>query len=371
MFDSSEAAARWSRVRQMMTRHELDVVLAIDTSRDEILRGNGRWLTGYIPIGGPAAALLHRDGPIELVSERIGKPVRAFYRAHGLAIEPVDGFSPALLAERVGWYDPRRVGVAEEATLSSVIAASLRALPARPDLVDVSAEFERLRLRKSAHELAYIRKSCAIADSVWERVPEVFTVGRRQYEILADVDHMVRLQGAEGGFHLVLPLPFLGRAMQSLAPQDRIEPNARYLLEISPRYEGYYSQLTLPVTTHRQDDSALHAYDDLVAAKQAAQPHMTPGADLSVVAKQVETFLAKRGRTMTSLSVGHFCGMALEEPRHDSSRPFLLEEGMTLIFHPILDHPDFRSMMRADTYLITETGAERLNAYNGGMLTVS
>ena len=371
MFNASEASARWARVRAMMATRELDAVLAVDLSRDEILRGNSRWLTGYIPIGGPAAALLHHDGQVELMSERIGQPVREYYRAHDIAVTPVDGFSAALVAERVGRSGCRRVGIAEAETLPAALAAALAALPSAPALVDVSAEFERLRLRKSAHEVALIRRSCAIADSVWRRVPEVFRVGRRTYEVLADIDHMVRLEGAEGGFHLILPVPFLGRSMQSLALGDRVEANARYLLEVSPRLDGYYSQLTIPVTTHPHDEAALRAYDDLVAAKQAAAPQMKPGADLSEIAKLVAAFLAERGRALTSLSMGHFCGLALEEPRHDPKRPFLLEEGMTLIFHPILADPELRSLMRADTYLITSDGAEKLTRYEGGVLTAS
>ena len=105
------------------------------------------------------------------------------------------------------------------------------------------------------------------------------------------------------------------------------------------------------------------AYADVVAAKEMAQPLMVPGADLSAVAVEIETFLKERGRMMASRSLGHFCGMALEEPRHDPSRPFLLAEGMTLIFHPVLAHPAYMSLMRADTYVIGAAGAERLNDY--------
>jgi hypothetical protein len=62
--------------------------------------------------------------------------------------------------------------------------------------------------------------------------------------------------------------------------------------------------------------------------------------------------------------------MALEEPRHEPARPLILEEGMTLIFHPVLGDADLRSLMRADTYLITPSAAERLSHYAGGMLEV-
>ncbi len=237
--------------------------------------------------------------------------------------------------------------------------------------MDVSNDILRLRLRKSANELALIRQSCAIADTVWERVAEIFRVGRRNYEIVADIDHLVRLQGAEGGFHLVLPLPFLGRAMISLGNPDRIEADARYLVEISPRYRGYYAQVTIPVSTWRHDEAAIRAYDDVIASKRMAEPLMRPGADLSQIASTISDFLAERGRAMSSLSLGHFCGLALEEPRHDPKAPFILEEGMTLIFHPVLADPEYHGLMRADTYVITPTGAERLTHHDGGLLSIA
>ncbi len=371
MLALSEATARWAGVRRVMAALDLDLLLAVDLSRDEILRGNQRWLTGYIPIGGPAAALLDRDGSVELISDRIGKPVAEYYRSQALPIEPVSGFSPQLVADRVARRAPRRLGIAEPDSLPMSIATALLAIAPTPELIDVSKELERLRLRKSADELTLVRRSCAIADAVWEQVPRFFRIGRRNHEIVADVEHMIRVLGAEGGFNLLLPLPFLGRQVQSLANTDQIAAGARYLLEVSPRYQGYYAQLTVPVTTHTNDLRALRAYDDLIQAKEAAQLLMRPGADLSEIAISVENFLAERGLKMASRSLGHFCGMALEEPRHDPSKPFRLEEGMTLIFHPVLADPELHSLMRADTYVITASGAERLTRYTGGMLTVA
>ena len=74
MFDLAEAATRWARVRRMMTEHDLDLVVAVDLSRDEVLLGHQRWLTGYIPIGGPAAGFVGRPRWGGRISARIGKP---------------------------------------------------------------------------------------------------------------------------------------------------------------------------------------------------------------------------------------------------------------------------------------------------------
>ena len=159
--------------------------------------------------------------------------------------------------------------------------------------------------------------------------------------------------------------------MRFLADPEVIAPNSRYMLEISPRYQGYYSQLTAPVVTGTGHEAVAAACADLVAAKEFAQPLMVPGADLTEIAARIEVFLAERGRAMTSRSLGHFCGIALEEPRHDHSKPMILAEGMTLIFHPVLADPELMLLMRADTYRIGEHGAERLNALPMEMVEIA
>ena len=363
MFDPAEAATRWARVRRVLDDANLDGLLAIDWSRDEILSGTQRWLTGYIPAGGPAAVLMMRSGNIELISERIGQPVAEYYAAHDFAIALVNEAPAAALSVRLARHGIQRLGVAEAAALPWSLAANLLRGAPGLELVDASAATARLRFRKSAYEVGLVRKSCEIADTVWKQVPGLLKAGRANRDVVADIDHLVRREGAEGGFHLLLKMPFRGRPMLSIANPEVIEMGARYLVEISPRYEGYYAQLTIPVAVGPADPAMQSAAADLQEVKRQAQPLMRPGADLSEIAGSIQRSLAAYGHAMTSLSLGHFCGMTLEEPRHEPTAPFLLEEGMTFIFHPVLAEEPFFSLMRADTYLITASGAERLTHY--------
>lgn len=369
MLDMNELAGRWKRVAAMMQSIDLDVVVAIDTSRDEVLLGGQRWLTGFTPLGGPAAALVYRDGRVELLSAWLGRVAPAFYAESGLPIETVPLYSPEVFAERVSKVAAKRVGYVEDGSFPASFAAALQALPAPPHVIDVSIQMSEIRLSKTAAEIAAIRTSCAIADKVWSHVSDIFKPGRRHYEVIADIEHLARLEGAEGGFYLVGKLPFLGMPMRVLADPEVIVEGARYLVEVSPRFDGYYSQLTSPVTTVPEDHLARRALADVVAAKEFAQPLMMPGADLSEVAIKVEAFLSARGHTMASRSLGHFCGMALEEPRHDPTQPFILAEGMTFIFHPVLFSPELASFMRADTYLISHDGAQKLNKFSNELIS--
>ena len=364
-----ELLARWERVRRLMAEQDIDCIVALDLSRDDVMLSSQRWLTGYVPIGMPCAGLLTRGGAVELIGPMLGLPAADFYK--GMPVQLTAGFSIQLIADRVAKHAPLRIGVVEPLAFPSVLADALTSRAPAPAIVDLSAQMLALRLRKTAYEIALIRRSCAIADQVWTQVVDVFRVGRRSYEVLADIDHLVRQHGAESGFNLVLPLPFQGMPMKVLADPAVIGPDARYLMEISPRYEGYYSQLTIPVTSYIDDVEAHDAHAAIVAAKAMAAPLMRPGADLRKVAAAVAGFLADRGYSMTSTSLGHFCGLGLEEPRDAPDRSFVLDEGMTMIFHPVLATPEYRSLMRGETYLITGDGAEKLNRYEGGVLHIS
>lgn len=363
MWTRIETIARVEQLRAIMDEFDLDLLVAADWSRDEIMAATVRWVSGYIAVGGPAAILIPRHGEVELLSERIGRPAAAFYADGQFPLELVSGFGAELVAERVARHGPKRIGLAEPEGFPWTFAMAIEATCPGVSFVEVTSAVQAVRLRKSPLEQQMIRTSCEIADAIGGQIPHLLRVGRSNRDVVADIDHAARLAGAESGFHLVLRMPFRGRPLQFTANPDLIEPETRYLVEISPRYEGYYSQLTLPVTTGDHDPTLERGHTDVVDAKQMAEALLKPGADLSKVAVQVEDFLRDRGHTMTSRSLGHFCGMALEEPRHDPTSPFLLAEGMTLIFHPVLADPDCYSLMRADTYLITASGAQRLNAY--------
>ena len=244
MLDLADVSSRWPRVVDLMARHDLDVLIAVDTSRDEIMLGGQRWLTGFTPLGQPATALVFRDGHVELISAMLGRTAPAFYGASGLPIELVPGFSPALIAERVARVNAKRVGVAEPATLAANIADAVRATPSAPVLVDVANDFLALRLVKSPAELAMIRASAAAADAVWRDLPTIFRPGRKFYEIVADADHIVKSRGGESGFYLLAGLPITGMPMRVIADPEEVVADRRYMFEISPTTTPRWPKLT-------------------------------------------------------------------------------------------------------------------------------
>lgn len=101
------------------------------------------------------------------------------------------------------------------------------------------------------------------------------------------------------------------------------------------------------------------AYDAANRARDKGLEIAKPGVDLVEMGRAIEAQLNADGFRSATPSFGHAVGMELEDFHIDGS-PLILEEGMTFIFHPLL--ADYPGVMRADTYVITVSGAERLTS---------
>jgi Xaa-Pro aminopeptidase len=136
-----------------------------------------------------------------------------------------------------------------------------------------------------------------------------------------------------------------------------INEDSVYMVEVSPRFLGYYGQQTGLVSTGTIPTEMRNAYDAANRARDKGLAIAKPGADLIDIGQAIEAQLHADGYESATPSFGHAVGLELEDLHIDGSS-LILEEGMTFIFHPLLKgHP---AVMRADTYLITGSGAERL-----------
>lgn len=234
-------------------------------------------------------------------------------------------------------------------------------IAAIPDVefVDTFEELQRLRLIKSKSEQDLVRESCRISDLAWDKVSEIMRLGRKRYEVMADFEHIVRSEGCEENFPLLMSLPMspdqLNRHPYSDLP---IEKDQIFNLEVSPRYLGYFGQQTSIVATSTFPKEIRDIFDAVNRARDEGLKLIKPGVNLTEVGQVVYSELGKAGYKSLP-SFGHLVGLELEDHHIDESA-LVLEEGMTFIFHPMIE--THRGVMRADTYLITGSGCERLTS---------
>jgi Xaa-Pro aminopeptidase len=362
VLSDDERERRLSAAEQLMEERDLDAILITGWPGDG---AQARYYSLFTHSLNATAVILRRGSRPELI---VPNGVMAAFAGHiSWMSKPIvaSGSMAATIAEQLVRLGAGGVGVAG---LGDIPASWLEALSARLPagaLHEVAGDLLRLRWVKSEEELGLIRHSCQIADDAWSVMAEVFRLGRREYEILADIQHMLFSRGCDGSFDLIWSLPLL-EAPFDRQPSDRIiEPGDTLLVEVSPRWGGYYAQETAVITTDGGSGSIHAAIDAALVSRENTLGLLRPGADVTDVSRAIDEELRKLGFRAGRGAIGHMCGLELAEP-FIGDHPVTIEENMVMILHPFVSSDDGLDKglglpLRGDTYVITKSGAERLN----------
>lgn len=379
-FATTERDRRWCRSREIMEKKDIDVVISFSDFGDQV--SFARYLSNFRSSYDYMAVLLYKNEGCDLILTHGGGIPIARQLSWASDVLPMGmppsglghnfGKGPSVggqIVNRLASRAVRRVGVLGleyfPAGWKQLIETSLP----QTEIIDVWDEFHHLRLVKSEDEQANVREACRISDIVWSQMSDIVRIGRKRYEVLADVEHILRLHGCEDSFNLCMSLPMLQQ------PLDRnpysalpIEADGTYLIEVSPRYLGYYGQQTGVVGMGSVPADMRKALSAVNRARDKGLELVKPGVDLVEVGDAINRQLRADGFEPASPSFGHAVGLELED-WHINGTSLVLQEGMTFIFHPMVaGHP---AVMRADTYLITGTGVERLTSGDTGPLIIS
>lgn len=226
--------------------------------------------------------------------------------------------------------------------------------------VNAGKEIFDLRMIKSPEEQVIARECARIADGLYNRVKEVARVGMSEFDIYAEMDYFMRKQGVETAFNLIGTGPY--PVAPFLAPSGRvIQEGESLLVELTPRYEGSYTQLTVVIPLGEPTEKMKAFLDVGVTAHKAGVALLKPGNKASDVAKAMKDYIEKAGY-LNPYRGGHSMGHDLDEPPaivpEDQT---VLQPGMTIVIHPCVTDKNGDGVFLGDSYLVTETGAEPLN----------
>jgi Xaa-Pro aminopeptidase len=192
------------------------------------------------------------------------------------------GYRPAeKVAARLG--GARRVGlVGVNATfgMGMPYAHYLDLRESVPELVDVTRDFQRLRLVKSDEEVEWLRRAATFSDSAILALQDAARPGMSEYELVAVAEDAYRREG--GMPHITflrsMPMDAPNGCVPAQNPSGRrLERGDVIITEFSASYWGYSGQLHRPVFVgaeptaewRRLFDVALAAYERLAAAVRA------------------------------------------------------------------------------------------------------
>ena len=246
------------------------------------------------------------------------------------------------------------------------------ALAALAEAVPLDDVYTRLRLRKSAEELDWLRVGCGFTDSAVRAVHEQAGPGTDERELgnLAE-----RAYAGKGG---TTHIHYFGAGVPAQWPAARpLERGEVLSCEISASYWDYTGQLLRtfvvgddPPPLHRE----LHGVAD--AAFDALFAQVRPGATAADLV-EASSVIGDAGFTTRDDLVHGFVGGYLPPILGDKTRAleevpdFTLEEGMTIVIQPnVVTRDESAGVQTGELVAVTRDGAERLHDYERGLLRI-
>jgi Xaa-Pro aminopeptidase len=341
----------------MMEEKGYSILLAASNA---MWTGHVRYLSGYPPHFGYAFVVFPGEGaPTQFVFSKIQEQVA---KQRWVEDSRQSSNYAGDIVKRIKELDYRgkKIGLVGVENISFTIFEHLKKELPSVTYVDATRDIFNLRMIKSAEEQALARQCARITDQLYDRIKEVAKAGVNEFDIYAEMDYFIRKKGIESAFNLIgsgrFPVaPFLSPSKRVLGPEDNL------LVELTPRYEGYYTQLTVLKHLAEPNPKMKELIDLTLSAQKAGLRLMKPGNRAGDVARAMKELVDKAGYSYPYRG-GHGMGHDLDEPpaivpEDDTT----LRSGMTIVIHPCVMDKNGEGVFLGDSYLITDAGWERLN----------
>ena len=279
---------------------------------------------------------------------------------------------PSPMATAIGELERRgargsRVAVIGPLGYKPCAALASFALP-----VPLDDAYTRLRLRKSAEELAWLRAGCGFTDDAVRAVHEQAGPGTDERELgnLAERAYV----GRGGMTHI----HYFGEVVPAQWPAARELARGDVLsCEVSASYWDYPGQLLRTFTVAADPPPLYRELHDVAdAAFDSVFGKVRPGATAADLV-EASGVIEDAGFTTRDDLVHGFVGGYLPPVLGDRSRTleevpdFTLEEGMTIVIQPNVVTPDESAgVQTGELVAVRSWGAERLHDYERGLLRI-
>src|SRR5882672_5075608 len=347
-------------------RHRLRAAMAAAGIDEIVVYGNGwqgdylRYVSDFGILEGHGIAVVAADGATELFLDSATDAERAEAEVPGVAVQ-LCGDIARTVGARLDRVANHRLAAAPRRVLPARVAAPARSFT----MGDGAALLDRLLMHKLPAEIDAIRRAAKIADDAYGEFIKAVKPGRRQYEIVADLEAYLRWRGCPDNFMII---GSGGKDVLGMTPpsERRIATGDLVTTELTPALEGYFVQICRTLVAGKADDAQRRAFDVFREALEAGIAAVRPGATAGDVARAENDVFRKYGLGEYTSSKwtrvrGHGLGLFCD------SKPHLLEDvdtplvpGMALIVHPNTYHPEVGYIVLGDAVAVTGEGAEVL-----------
>ncbi len=339
---------RIKRLQEFIAEKELDAALI--TGRENLF-----YFTGSSPVLG-GYLVVTADDALFIV------PELEYEEARETSKVPVDKFKTGSeLYEKLKGFNPARLGIEGKTSFSTV--QNLREKVGVEDFFVVDDVIKELRIIKTPEEIDVIKAACEIADMAMMAALEEISEGKREREIAAQMEYVMKMNGAEKtAFDTIIASGWRSALPHGVASDKRIEKGDLVVIDEGALYRHYHSDTTRTIVVGSPNEKQKDIYYAVLEAQrkgvEAARPGMT-AKELDTIVRDV---IKEYGYGDNFIhSTGHGVGLQIHEwPRVSQQDETVLKPGMVITIEPGIYIPKFGGVRIEDTVLITENGAVRL-----------
>jgi Xaa-Pro dipeptidase len=338
-----------------------------DAGIDEMVLYGNAWQADYLRyaadfgiLEGHGIAVVAADGTTELYLDSASEAERAEAETSGTAIHLTADIGRAVGA-RLDRVANHRLAAAPRRFLPNWLADRSRSFV----LEDGTALVDKLLMFKLPGEIATLRRAAQLADDAYAVFRAAAKPGRRQYELVAEVEAYLRSRGCPDNFMII---GSGGKDVLGMTPpsERRLAAGDLVTTELTPAVEGYFVQICRTLVVGEANEAQRRAFGVFREALEAGIAAVRPGATAADVARaendifrryDLGDYVTSRWTRVRGHGLGLFC----------DSKPHILEDvetalvpGMALIVHPNTYHPEVGYIVLGDAVVVTDDGAEVL-----------
>jgi Xaa-Pro dipeptidase len=237
------------------------------------------------------------------------------------------------------------------------------------NLLDKSELISHLRVIKSDEEIVYVKKAAVLADNALDAVWKIVKAGVDEGKILAEMQKVI----FEGGGDYPGNEFVIGSGHNALLcryqAEKRILSNPDQLtIEWAGTYKHYHSAMMRTIPISKADSKHYKMYKACFDALTNCEKKLIPGNKVGEVFDiHAKTFDGHGYKNSRMNACGYSLGSNFAPTWMDvppmifTGNPLIIKPGMVFFMHMILmDSEAQLAMNLGETYLVTETGNERL-----------
>ena len=273
---------------------------------------------------------------------------------------------------KIGLKKPK-IGIVGEYSMSPSLYACFQKESAFSQVEPASDIIENERIVKSDWELQCIREASRIAKEGIEAAARFARPGILDLEITAEIERVCRIAGSEFFPHYTIVSSGPDSKYHAWwwkCGQRSLQQGDMFLLDFGTMYAGYCCDISRPFIVGQPSQIQKDAFQVLKQAQEAGRKAAREGALTSDVDKAVRRIYRETWPAEESWGGGHGVGLEVHEwpfigfqkiPHDNAYEDTRLRANTVISLEPQIVIPALGKFSVEDEFVVTKTGAERLN----------